>query len=188
MEKTIQFFKESAEGIWLFFRYGPARVSKWQSQSIYDDLTGLYNRRFFQEIIKRELAKAKRSKWQDISYPISLILIDIDNFKRINDEEGHLAGDKVLQSVAVLLKKVCREVDIIFRVGGDEFKILLPETTKEKAHVVKDRLEALAEKELFSPKGRSISLSCGLAEGSSLEALEEADVKMYQEKKSKTKT
>lgn len=187
MKRIIQFFKASAKGIWLLIRYGPAKISEWRSQAIFDNLTGLYNRRFLREEGKRELAKAIRSEWQGVSYPISFILIDIDNFKRINDEEGHSAGDKVLQNVAALLENVCREVDIVCRIGGDEFIILLPQTAKEGAQVVIDKLQELAKKELISPKGRPIGLSCGLAEEFSLEALEEADATMYQEKRSKLK-
>jgi len=188
--KTIQFLKTSVKGIWLLIRYGPAKISQWQEESIIDPLTGLYNRRFLHEVGRRELAKAIRSNHQGVSYPISFLLIDIDNFKRVNDEEGHAAGDKVLQRVAVLLKRVCRrETDIIFRVGGDEFIILLPQTTEEGAQVVIDKLKELTEKELISPKGRPIKLSCGLAQELSLKALEEkADAKMYRDKRSKVKT
>ena len=182
MKKTIQFFKASVKGIWLLIRYGPAKVSLWQEQSTIDDLTGLYNQRFLRDAWKREEAKAKRSEWQGISYPISFILIDIDRFKKINDEEGHLAGDKVLQSVAALLKKCCREVDIVCRTGGDEFVILLPQTVKEGAQVVIDKLKELAKKELISPKGRPIGLSYGASQEFSLEA---ADAHMYSEKRSK---
>ena len=188
MKKKIQFFKASVKGIGLFVRYGPAKVSEWREQSMIDPLTGLYNRRFLQEAWKRELAKALRSEWQGVSYPISLIMIDIDNLKRINDEEGHSAGDKVLQSVATLLENACREVDIVCRVGGDEFIILLPQTTEEDAQLVVDRLKESTEKELVSPKGTPTGLSCGLTQEFSLEALKEkADAQMYREKKSKQK-
>lgn len=181
MKKIIQFFKASAKGIWIFFRYGPATISEWRSQAIYDDLTGLYNRRFLQEAGKKELARAVR-----YAYPFSLIRIDIDNFKRINDEEGHSAGDRVLISVAALLEKACRENDIVGRTGGDEFTILLPHTTEEGAQILIDRLKKLAKEELISPKGKPIEFSCGMAAKFSLEALqEEADAKMYEDKKSR---
>lgn len=186
MKKKIQFFKASVRGMGLLIRYGPAKVSLWREQAMIDDLTGLYNRRFLHEAGKRELAKALRSEWQGEGYSVSFIFVDIDNLKRINDEEGHAAGDKVLQSVAALLEKCCREVDIVSRVGGDEFNILLPQTGKEGAQLVIDRLKELAKKELVSSKGRPISLSCGLAQEFSLKALKEtADAQMYQQKGSK---
>jgi len=186
VNKINQFFKANGKGLFLVLRYGLAKVAEWQSQVIHDELTGLYNRRFIQEAGKKELAKAFRYEWKGISYPLSIIRIDVDNFKRVNDEEGHLAGDKVLQQVAALLEKVCRESDIVGRTGGDEFTILLPDTTEEGAQVLMAKLKKIAKEELVSPKGKPIELSCGLAAKFSLAALEEeADVKMYQEKKSK---
>lgn len=180
---NIKFFKASVKGIWFLIRYGPAKISEWREQSIFDPLTGLYNRRFLHEAGNRELAKALRLKYGGVNYPVSFVMIDIDNFKRFNDEEGHLAGDKVLQRIAGLLEKCRREVDIVCRTGGDEFVILLPQTTKEGAQVVVNRVKELAAKELVSPRGRPIGLSCGVAEEFSFEALEKkADEAMYQEK------
>ncbi len=183
----IQFFKALVRVFWLLIHYGPAKISERWDQAIFDELTGLYNRRFLQEAGKREIARALRAKKEGIAYPISLIFVDIDHFKRINDREGHLAGDKVLQDVAVLLKKYCREVDVVCRFGGDEFAILLPQTAEEGAQVVIDKLKKSAKKEIVSPKGETVEISCGLAREFSLEALKEADAKMYQEKKSKHK-
>jgi diguanylate cyclase (GGDEF)-like protein len=184
LKKITQFLKMSATGLWLFFRYGPAKVSEWKNQSIYDDLTGLYNRRFFQEIGRKELLRAVR-----YNYPFSVIQIDLDKFKLINDEEGHVAGDEALKKVATLLQNACRESDIIARTGGDEFTILLPEATKEDAEkVIIERIKELS-KSLTSPGGKAIELSCGVAsweERFSLEALrKEADAEMYQDKKSR---
>lgn len=178
--KIIQFFKESFKGVWLVFRYGPGRVSQWREESIIDPLTGLYNRRFLEEIGKRELAKVKRLTRQGVSYPISIIFVDIDDFKKINDEKGHAFGDKVLKQVAVLLKEVCRrETDVICRVGGDEFVILLSQTTKENAQIIIGRLKESTE----------IGLSCGLSQELTWEELhEKADVHMYQNKKRKAQT
>jgi len=93
-------------------------------QSIRDPLTGLYNRRFLEEFLLRELARADRKK-----HPLSVIAVDIDHFKRINDSLGHGAGDIVLRRVALLLQGFVRQSDIACRVGGEEFSVLLPEAT-----------------------------------------------------------
>lgn len=173
------------KGVWLFLRYGPAKIADWQEQSIYDALTGLYNRRFLLEVGKRELARADRSKKQGLQYPISLIFIDLKKLKLINDQEGHGAGDESLKTVATLLKQVCqRKTDIVCRISGDEFVILLPDTTIDGAKMVVDRIE-IASRGLSSPRGRLIVLDCGAAEvESSLEELlQKADEAMYKAKK-----
>lgn len=177
--------KKFFKGVWLIIRHGPAKIADWQEQSIYDALTGLYNWRFLLGAGKRELAKAKRLEKSGVKYSISVISADIRKFKEFNDKEGHLAGNEVLCKIAVLLRKVFREVDIVCRVGGDEFVVLLPETTIEGAKVALNRLQE-ALKELHSPAGRSVGLDCGIAEvgESSLEELlKKADRSMYQAKK-----
>ena len=93
-------------------------------QSIRDPLTGLYNRRFLEEFLSRELVRADRKK-----HPLSVIAVDIDHFKRINDSLGHGAGDIVLRRVGLLLQGFVRQSDIACRVGGEEFSVLLPEAT-----------------------------------------------------------
>ncbi|NPA54736.1 MAG: GGDEF domain-containing protein, partial [Aquificae bacterium] len=90
-----------------------------------DELTGLYNRRFFEKIIPIEIEKARRYK-----YPVSIIYMDIDNFKRVNDDYGHFAGDVFLKHLGTLLKGTLRKADIPIRMGGDEFIIFLPFTRK----------------------------------------------------------
>lgn len=94
-----------------------------REQAIRDPLTGLYNRRFLDEVLRREIARAER-----YGHPLSLILIDIDNFKELNDRYGHLVGDEALRRVAKALRENIRRVDYIFRWGGDEFCVILPET------------------------------------------------------------
>lgn len=181
MKKTIQFFKSSIKGIWLILRHGPNKVVEWKEQTIYDSLTNLLNLRYLEEWGKKELARAVR-----YGHSLAFIEIDIDDFKTINDKEGHLTGDKVLQSAAVLLEKICREGDLIFRVGGDEFLIILPETNKENAEKLVERIR---ERQLVSPGGRKIELSCGIKAGEkevSLEALrKEIDAEMYRDKRYK---
>jgi len=93
-----------------------------QEQSIRDPLTGLHNRRFLEDSLIRELARAKRK-----TQPLSIILLDIDHFKRINDTFGHGAGDMVLRRLGLVLQAYVRESDIACRVGGEEFSLLLPE-------------------------------------------------------------
>ncbi len=97
-------------------------------QSIRDSLTGLYNRRFLEEFLLRELARADRKK-----HPLSIITMDIDHFKRINDTLGHGAGDIVLRRVGLLLQGFVRQSDIACRVGGEEFSVLLPEASMQTA-------------------------------------------------------
>ena len=97
-------------------------------QSIRDPLTGLYNRRFLEEFLLRELARADRKK-----HALSIITLDIDHFKRINDTLGHGAGDVVLRRVGLLLQGYVRESDIACRVGGEEFSLLLPEASMQIA-------------------------------------------------------
>lgn len=107
-----------------------------REQAIRDPLTGLYNRRFLDEVLRRELARAQR-----YGHPLSLILIDIDNFKELNDRYGHLVGDEALKRVARALRENIRRVDYIFRWGGDEFCVILPETNGPGAKEVVRRFQ-----------------------------------------------
>lgn len=106
-------------------------------QARIDFLTGLSNRRYFMEQAEFELHRAVR-----YGKPLSLLMMDIDFFKRINDSHGHKLGDSVLEKLAEVCRRLLREVDIIGRVGGEEFAILLPETDKDEAAEVAERLRA----------------------------------------------
>jgi len=106
-----------------------------------DGLTGVYNRRAFDQMLAGELNRARR-----YVYPLSLVIIDMDNFKEFNDRHGHLAGDDRLREVARLLRANLRGPDILARYGGEEFALILPCTGKEKALVLAERLRAAAEK------------------------------------------
>ncbi len=130
--------------------------------SRHDALTALPNRRAFEERLPIELARAGRYE-----RPLSLCLLDLDGFKRVNDRFGHLAGDAVLRTVARILDE-SRVVDDCFRVGGDEFAILLPETTRDEAAVAAERIAA---KVLDAQLGEgAIGVSFGVASGIELDS------------------
>ena len=99
-----------------------------RDQSIRDPLTGLFNRRFMEESLEREMQRAVRK-----NHPVSVLFIDLDHFKRFNDTFGHDAGDLVLRSIADLFRRVFRVDDVICRYGGEEFGIILPESSAENA-------------------------------------------------------
>ncbi len=100
-----------------------------------DSLTGALNRGAFEKIYSREVEMCRR-----YGHPLSFLMVDIDNFKNINDTQGHAAGDTVLKNLVELLTESVRKVDSIFRYGGDEFVILLPNTSKEQAGEAKKRI------------------------------------------------
>jgi diguanylate cyclase (GGDEF)-like protein len=154
--------------------------------SVTDPLTGLYNRRFLMERLKEELDRAKRYQ-----YPISCLMIDVDNFKQINDSLGHLQGDHVLQQIAELLKNSSRVVDIVVRYGGEEFLLVLPQTDLDGAQVVGERFRKMVEEHRFFPAdvARTLTVSIGAAAfaGDQLRTYEEmlkwADEALYEAKR-----
>ncbi|MBT1452197.1 diguanylate cyclase [Glaciecola sp. XM2] len=167
-----------------------ARVEKLNEQlqviSRVDGLTGLYNRRYWQERFEREFKLTIRNK-----KPISVLMLDIDHFKAVNDTYGHQAGDKVIQSLAMLIKKATRETDICGRYGGEEFAILLPDTTTETAHIVGERIRKVSERYVVQHEGLELkfTVSVGIAEFNSkytrpLVWLEAADQALYKAKES----
>ena len=112
--------------------------------SMTDPLTSLYNRRYLMERFHEEVERARRYK-----YPLACIMLDIDNFKTINDTYGHLQGDQILQQIAVIMKNSNRVVDIIARYGGEEFLLILPQTDLGGAQVVGERLGKLISETRF---------------------------------------
>ena len=126
-----------------------------------DSLTGLFNRGHFWDMSERELARGIR-----VHRAVSLLMIDLDHFKSVNDTYGHEVGDKVLKLVARVGRENLREIDIIGRIGGEEFAVLLPETGLSEAITVAERLrEAVARAEVPTDKGPvSITISVGVAE------------------------
>lgn len=156
-----------------------------RQQSLSDPLTGLYNRRFFISALANEIARAKRRKLQ-----FSLVIMDIDHFKKYNDTFGHDAGDQILQKLSDILRIHFRESDIICRYGGEEFIVLLPEIGLEDA---KKRCEKLLERirnELFLPtlpKSRKVTVSIGISEfpkhtRSAEQLINKADKALYEAK------
>jgi diguanylate cyclase (GGDEF)-like protein len=156
-----------------------------QEQAFKDALTGLANPRVLQFQVARELARARRT-----SSPFSLILLDLDDFKVINDEYGHLAGDRALQEVAKVLQQTTRTYDTCIRYGGDEFVVLLSSSGSTEAEEQRRRVqEAVAMISLHTEDGREIPLrvSAGTSvfpeDGETYERLlARADRRMYRNK------
>jgi diguanylate cyclase (GGDEF)-like protein len=153
-----------------------------EALAITDPLTGLFNRRRFDDVLKREFAITKR-----YATPLSCLMVDVDHFKRINDLYGHDAGDRVLCGVASRLSARLREVDTAARFGGEEFALLLPQTPKQGATVVAERIAAAVRRDHFefADGSASVTVSVGVADsrdvsGSAPEALvKAADSALY---------
>ena len=142
-----------------------------------DGLTGLYNQRHFYSVLEAEINRARRQ-----NRALSLLLVDVDDFKRYNDRFGHLAGDAALARIAACLKKACRrDIDTAFRYGGDEFILVLPEADRATAEGIAARVRSLLVDE-----GIALTVSIGVAElreGQDLKAfIREADQAMYRDK------
>lgn len=162
-------------------------VKRIHELTITDDCTNLYNARHLHFILETEIYRSQR-----YGYEFSLIFIDLDFFKRVNDTHGHLTGSKLLMEVGQLLKLNCRLIDFAFRYGGDEFVILLPQTSKESACTVARRLHKLVRETVWlESEGLAIKItpSVGVASYPSdshtkLQLLQLADDAMYEVKNS----
>jgi len=120
-----------------------------------DDVTGIHNSRYFHQILERELHRARR-----YHRPLSLLFIDLDAFKAVNDTHGHQTGSRVLREVAWVLKTAIRSVDLIARYGGDEFIVVLPDTDGPTAALLGERLRAtVARTEFLTPEGPALRLT-----------------------------
>jgi diguanylate cyclase (GGDEF)-like protein len=147
----------------LALRAGPAienakRFREARQLADLDALTGLHNRRYFHETLGREVARAHRYNRQ-----LALIVLDLDDFKAINDRIGHLAGDAVIAESAERVRDVVRSADIACRVGGDEFAVIMPESTLADADQLYRRLQAAVSARPIGQAGR-LSFSAGVAE------------------------
>ena len=158
-----------------------------QRLAITDGLTGLYNRRYFEERLDEETRRSRR-----YARPMSLLMMDIDFFKQYNDTCGHLKGDDVLRKVAQILQRHSRETDIAARYGGEEFVMILPETDPLNASRLGDRIRMSVEETPFEGEAQiptkkvtiSLGVSC-LAQGEDgHDALERADQALYASKQS----
>jgi diguanylate cyclase (GGDEF)-like protein len=130
-----------------------------QVNAVTDPLTGLYNRRLFGEGFEKELNRARR-----YGLPLGLVMLDLHRFKEVNDKHGHLGGDEVLRAAATTLKKALRTSDSAFRIGGDEFAVLLPQTDQDQALALSRRIETVfAETIQELPLSVTVSMDHGVA-------------------------
>ena len=157
-------------------RYGEAR-----KLAETDALTGLYNQRFFQETLRREVTRAHRYQRK-----LTLIVFDLDDFKSINDQVGHLAGDRVLAQAADRLREAVRSVDVACRIGGDEFAVIMPESSSEDGEQLFRRVHNSMRGTALGPDEQRLRLSGGIAEllhGDTPASLfERADAALYRAK------
>ena len=138
------------------------RANQFQQESVTDELTGLHNHRYLEERLPEELSRAKRYE-----QPVSFLMIDIDDFKKYNDRNGHEAGNEALQNVAQCLKDGLRSADVAMRYGGEEFCILLPQTALAEARAIAERIRHHVESTPFphgesQPLGR-VTISVGVS-------------------------
>jgi diguanylate cyclase (GGDEF)-like protein len=178
----------------LLFHWLPLAVRDWkrseqrtrdlQTLAAIDPLTGLYNRRQFESLARAELGRSQR-----YMRPCSFLMIDIDHFKRVNDTFGHEMGDWVLKTVATVLATARREADVVARFGGEEFVIMLPETTPAAAATVAERIRSLvsAHSMTIGDTTLNVTISAGVGEvtasSASIEAvLRDADRALYEAK------
>lgn len=178
--RDITELKKALESLW-----GLQRETEYNAS--YDFLTGIYNRRAFIEKLKQEMNRSRRDRM-----PMSLVLIDVDKFKEINDSIGHLAGDTVLKQVAVSLSENLRSYDTLGRYGGDEFILCLPNTACNEAHMIAERLRNGIEKTeiIFGNKKIKVTASLGVishyhtAPDTMEELIAKVDYSLYEAKRS----
>ena len=156
-------------------------MEKLQRLAITDGLTKLHNSRSFYSQLEVEVDRYNRYK-----HPLSLLLLDIDRFKNYNDTFGHLEGDKVLVKISQVIKSCLRKLDTAYRYGGEEFTVILPETSCEEALLVAERIRNVVQAEVFRPEeGKDISITISIgatqyAENEELSAfIQRADKAMY---------
>jgi diguanylate cyclase (GGDEF)-like protein len=125
--------------------------------SFKDEVTGLYNRRFFSIRLEEEMQRHRR-----FNHPVSVVLMDLDGFKAVNDELGHAVGDETLRDVAQILVKHSRGINVVARWGGDEFSVLLVETSRAGARLYADRIRQVVSTHPFA-HGKAITASFGIA-------------------------
>ena len=153
--------------------------------TIIDGLTSVHNKRYLIEQLEREISRATRHR-----RPLTVVMLDIDHFKEVNDIFGHLAGDQVLKEVAQLAKSRLRPDDVIARYGGEEFAIVLPETKLDGGILIADQLRQMIADEMFTFEDEEIqvTVSCGVSELATdwrcHDFLKDADRNLYEAKRS----
>jgi diguanylate cyclase (GGDEF)-like protein len=158
-----------------------------EALSVTDDLTHLYNTRYLNQVLRRETKRASRS-----GRPLSLLFIDLDGFKAVNDTHGHMAGSRALVEAAAVIRGSARETDIVARFGGDEFALVLPDTGSDGAFAVGERIRVrIAGHRFLAADGLDIHLTASVgvatlpdAAASAEELMQAADRAMYQVKDS----
>jgi diguanylate cyclase (GGDEF)-like protein len=155
-----------------------ANYERTERSAVTDGLTGLYNHSFFLQALRQEVLRSKRHGLR-----AALLLLDLDDFKQVNDERGHVEGDRVLMRAAAVVREGVREIDVAARYGGEEFAVLLPDTSRLGAFVVAERIRRRIE-ERFA-RGRSVvTLSGGIAvfpddAGTPADLIVQADAGLY---------
>ena len=161
-----------------------ASEQRFQRLSITDNLTGLYNQRHFYDQLKLEIGRAMRYR-----NPLTILLLDVDNFKHYNDRFGHLEGDKVLGKLAEVVQNCLRQTDSAYRYGGEEFIVILPHTSGRAGRISAERIRSEFKKVVFLPGGETgqwVTVSVGVAEYVEHEGTDDfvrrADQNMYKAK------
>lgn len=160
-------------------------LSENREKLMYDALTGVYSRMAYDERIMQEL-----SRWTRYQTPFSYVILDIDHFKRINDNYGHNAGDKALKIIAQMMQQYVRQSDYVFRIGGEEFVLLLTSTDVDQANLTVDKMRSAIGSSSFHFKGEPVqlTLSAGITEtrtDDDVESIyERADLALYRAKNS----
>ncbi|MGE3705862.1 MAG: diguanylate cyclase, partial [Vicinamibacterales bacterium] len=161
------------------------QLKREQALSVTDDLTSLYNSRYLNQVLRRETKRASRN-----GRPLSLLFIDLDGFKAVNDTHGHLCGSRALVEAAAVIRGSARETDVVARFGGDEFALVLPDTGADGAYAVGERIrERLAAHQFLAADGLNLRLTASVgvatlpdAADSSEELMHAADAAMYRVK------
>jgi diguanylate cyclase (GGDEF)-like protein len=150
-----------------------------EHQAHTDSLTGLYNRHFFNEMLQREVKRASRYQ-----HSLALLLMDVDDFKMVNDTHGHLQGDVVLKMVAEALSEHLRQSDVLARFGGDEFVVMLPETDEEGARAAAEKIRQAVARRSYAGRSLGISIGVGMfhTEKTPEELIDIADRALYRDK------
>jgi diguanylate cyclase (GGDEF)-like protein len=163
------------------------RVATLEEENITDSLLGIYNRRYLEQRLKEETARSQRYKT-----PLSLLMLDIDHFKQVNDQYGHASGDLVLSNIGQILQAQIRKIDLAARYGGEEIVILLPNTNETEALIMAERIRQAIEQTPFKQvKIPDMHFFCTVSLGissfnsvdSSSKLLHKADVALYKAKK-----